>query len=463
MKLLSQCCSALPLCFWVSVGIAQNDPAPPKDSSQNPVLDGYAVAVLPLKIVSDDPGAAEFAGAVREALNKELLSVAGLHVVGDRLVLPYSDSGLTPVEIARAVGVGSVVHGQIWAPDDKWAVHLVHGDASGGEPPRSSSMGFRVKRISSGQSNGLADVAEVRDRVAQFGEQVESRLFPERRPDRAQLIAEMQAEILDTSLSDAERVKALEVMPRVMNASPSYVEARSQALSGPVASALAQIATYSDDARLRMQVWRALTNVDDPGLVAPLLSALANDQSDGVRIEAARRLAEGFRDAPGVLEAIDYAAEVDPSERVRKSIRFATSSEEKQAQELRTTILDTSASFDARWSALREYHLNDGALRELDGEIIISMVEMARSTENPHYALGVWTHLIGTDEPHLVEPLIEELEADPGDDMKSLAVRELGRFLGYPGVREALERVAAQDASLKIRETARLALDGPDR
>jgi hypothetical protein len=47
--------------------------------------------------------------------------------------------------------------------------------------------------------------------------------------------------------------------------------------------------------------------------------------------------------------------------------------------------------------------------------------------------------------------------------MKTLAVRELGRFLGYSGVREALERVAAQDASLKIREMARQALDGPDR
>jgi hypothetical protein len=47
--------------------------------------------------------------------------------------------------------------------------------------------------------------------------------------------------------------------------------------------------------------------------------------------------------------------------------------------------------------------------------------------------------------------------------MKALAVWELGRFLGYSGVREALERVAAQDASLKIREIARQALDGPDR
>jgi hypothetical protein len=299
--------------------------------------------------------------------------------------------------------------------------------------------------------------------VAQFGEHVEGALFPERRPDRAQLIAEMRAKVLDTSLSDAERVKALAAMPRVMNASPSYVEARSQALSGPVASALAHIATYADDARLRMTVWGALTGVDDPGLVAPLLSALANDVSGGVRIEAALRLAEGFRDAPGVLEAMEYAAETDPSERVRNSIRFATSTEAEQAQELRATILDTSASYNARWSALREFHLNDGAYRELDGEIIISMVDMARSAENPRTAVSLWAHLTGTEEPHLMEPLIEELEADPDDDMKTLAVRELGRFLGYSGVREALERVAAQDASLKIREMARQALDGPDR
>jgi len=326
-----------------------------------------------------------------------------------------------------------------------------------------SSSSFRVERISSGESSGLADLVELRDRVAQFGEHVEGSVFPERRPDQVQLIAEMRAKILDTSLSDTERVQGLWAMPRVINASPSYVEARSQALSGPVASALAQIATYSDNARLRTTVWMALTGVDDPGLVAPLLSALANDVNGGVRIEAALRLAEGFRYSPGVLEAMEYAAETDPSERVRKRIRFATSSEEEQAQELRATILDTSASYNARWSALREFHINDGAYRELDGEIIVSMVDMARSAENSRVALSVWAHLTGTEEPHLVEPLIEELKADPGDDMKSLAVRELGRFLGYSGVQEALERVAAQDASLKIREMARQALDGPDR
>ena len=114
-------------------------------------------------------------------------------------------------------------------------------------------------------------------------------------------------------------------------------------------------------------------------------------------------------------------------------------------------------------SALREFHLNDGAYRELDGEIIVSMVDMARSAESPHAALGVWAHLTGTEEPYLVEPLIEVLETDRGDDMKALAVWELGRFLGDSGVREALERVAAQEASSKIRTMARQALDGPNR
>ena len=373
-------------------------------------------------------------------------------------VVPYSGSDLSPIEIARAVGVGNVVSGEISTHDDLWTVHLEFSDARGVERPRGATVGSRFKRVGSGESEGLPNLVEVRDSVAEFAGYIGTALFPERQPDQAQVVGEMQAKILDASLSDAERVKAVEAMPHVRNASPSYLETRSQALSGPPASALAQIATRSVDPGLRIAVWNALTGVDDPNLITPLLFTLGNDTNDAVRIEAARRLIQSFRDAPVVQVALEYAAENDPSEQVRRRIRFETSSDAEQAQALRATVLDANASYGERLSALYEFHFSDGAFRDLDSEIVGSMVDMSRSADTPRARYRVWLHLTRTENTYVVEPLIEELEAASTDDMRTLAVRELGRFLDYPGVREALEQVAAQDESLKIREMASQAL-----
>lgn len=464
MKLLFPCCSVLPLYFWASVLLAQADPARSFEvTPQDLALDRYAVAVLPLKIVSDDPSASEFAGAVYEALVDELLSIDGVYVVDSGLVLPYSGSDLSPTEIARVVGVGNVVSGEISTHDDLWTLGLEYRDARGGERPGSSTSWARFKRVGPGESEGLPDLVEVRDRVAEFTEYIGTSLFPELRPDQQQVIAEMQAKILDASLSDAERVTAVDAMPHVRNASSSYVEARSQAFSGSVASALAQIATGSDNARLRLRIWTALSDVDDPNLISPLLVSLETDPNDAVRIEAALRLTETFRDAPGVQGALDYAVNNDPSEGVRKSIRFATLSEADQEQVLRATILDSSAPYNERVSALQKFQFNDGAYRDLGREIVVLMVDMARSADTPRARYRVWVNLTRTEDPYVVEPLIEELEAASSDDMKTLAVRVLGRFLDYPGVRGALEQVAARDASMKIRQMASEALDGPNR
>lgn len=464
MRVLSRCCFVLMLCLCASIARAQEGVATaPPAAQEGFALDRYAVAVLPLEILSEDSRASELAEAVYDALINELLSIDGIYVVDSGLVLPYTGSDLSPVEIARAIGVGNVVYGEITTHDKLWAVSLVRNDASRGEKPTGWRGFSYFKRIGSGESKGLPDLVQVRDWVAECSEDLMTALFPERQPDQQQVVAKMQAKILDTSSSDAARVGAVQALPHVINASPSYIATRSQAFSGPVASALAQIATHSVDASLRMRVWTALSGVDDPNLIAPLLFALENDAHPQVRGQAALRLIEGFRDAPGVREALEHAAQNDPSERVRKTIRFATLSESEQERELRATILNTSASYRERSSALRVFRFNDGARRELDSEIVVSMVDMARSADTPRARYRVWANLIKSEDPYVVEPLIEELEGVSNDDMNTLAVHELGRFLDYPGVREALEQVAADDASLKLRVMAREALDRVSR
>ena len=78
MKLLSRCRCVLPLFFWASMVPAQDDPAAGLEvAPQGLALDRYAVAVLPLRFVTEDPRASEFAEAVYEALIDELLSIDG--------------------------------------------------------------------------------------------------------------------------------------------------------------------------------------------------------------------------------------------------------------------------------------------------------------------------------------------------------------------------------------------------
>lgn len=77
------------------------------------------------------------------------------------------------------------------------------------------------------------------------------------------------------------------------------------------------LAQTTQDAATRADVWRQLSHVTDRSLLAPLLDSLQNDASDEVREEAAETLADFLPD-PAAKSALEYAAQYDPDEGVRR-------------------------------------------------------------------------------------------------------------------------------------------------
>ena len=239
------------------------------------------------------------------------------------------------------------------------------------------------------------------------------------------MIAEAQAMVLDASLSDSERLDALRELPS------GGVEVRSEA----VVIAAVQIAMSSDESRVRAGVWRELARVDDPYLVQPLLHALASDPAENVREKAAEALVRSFLDEPGVQDALEYAAESEASEWLRNEIHRSLLSETERQEESRATVLDTTKTDRERLSALGELWMGTAGLgrsnpEALSGEVVVAMVEMARSSDSPRIRSDVWSYLHGTSDPYLVQPLLDALANDSDERVRDVAARELTEFLG---------------------------------
>ncbi|MFO1054496.1 MAG: HEAT repeat domain-containing protein [Planctomycetota bacterium] len=84
---------------------------------------------------------------------------------------------------------------------------------------------------------------------------------------------------------------------------------------------MVRIGLGSTDESIRADVWRqADGRSHSPRIVPGLLRALAQDSSENAREEAAETLAE-YRSDPSVVAALQFAAEGDASEKVRRQAR----------------------------------------------------------------------------------------------------------------------------------------------
>jgi len=163
-----------------------------------------------------------------------------------------------------------------------------------------------------------------------------------------------------------------------------------------------------------------MTSVDDPYLIQPLLYSLANDENEAVRVAAVKAL-RYFSDEPGVEEVLSNARIHDPSEIVREEIRFSMLSDAEQREDLRATALNTALSDTERSEALtRFFHMSDMAPLP-DSELTVAMAELARSAASPRTRLNVWVTMLGSDDPSLVQPLLDTLATDPDKDVRELA------------------------------------------
>jgi len=467
MRILLPCCAAITLYLCVLPLAAQEDGSTNSINPQEQLaLDNTTLAVLPLEVLSTDPRAPSVAAAINEAILSRLSSIAGLNVVASDSVLPFADSPLAPEEIARVLGVGSVLKASLQIRDRHWGVYLQQIDAQDGERIWTSSWQLpRVARDGGLYAVGGIDFdARLQELASSVAEGVEKKFFPERTPDRQQVIAEGRVKFLNFGLSDRARLHALnEAWPLVGNAASSYEDQRSAALSGAVAVAAAQIAIDANDPGIRAEVWRQMAGVGDPHLIQPLLHALANDDSERVRREAAKTLRD-FLDEPSVQDALEYAGENDDSEWVRGKIRFSMLPEAEQQEEFLMTALDTTKTDKERLSALFRLRYDSRFTRRaLSDEVIIAMAQLARSSDSPRTRLHVWSLLTKTGDTYLVPPMAEALVTDPDEGVRATVARGLGEFLGYPGVREDLEEALLNDTSPLVRKAAKEALGSVNR
>ena len=183
MKAILTCCAAITLCLGVLPLVAQEDGSTDSTNLQEQLaLDNTALAVLPLEVLSTDPRAPSVAAAINEAILSRLSLIAGLNVVAGDSVLPFADSPLAPEEIARVLGVGTVLKVNLQIRDEHWELYLQQIDAEDGEPFWTSSWILpRVARDGGLYAVGGIDFdARLRRLASSVAEGVENRFFPKR-------------------------------------------------------------------------------------------------------------------------------------------------------------------------------------------------------------------------------------------------------------------------------------------
>ncbi len=116
--------------------------------------------------------------------------------------------------------------------------------------------------------------------------------------------------VLDTTLTDWERWRAFYGLREE--------HAVDSGLDPELHAALVELARSASDSGTRRSIWNWLSQVDDPGLVDPLLSTLTSDPDEEVR-EVVVRALQQYLGQPGVVEALESVLVTDTSPLVRSA------------------------------------------------------------------------------------------------------------------------------------------------
>lgn len=423
------------------------------------VLDPSAVVVLPVEPLSADPKYSDLAAAIYDELLSQLAAIEGIYIVDPELVEPYAASSLDPAEIARHLGAATVLQSGVHAEARGYGIRMKCIDAQTGKQHFSSgSRSYWDWEPQSGTDD------KIRDLISYAAESVEESIFSNRQPDFQQESVKATATILDTSLSVAQRLEALNKLPRGQMAGfPHQYTDGGAALSGEVAIAAAQLASESQDPSVKISIWRIMAGVADSSLVQPLVHSLNSDKDAGVRKEAAKALAVHL-DEPGVWDALEMAAAHDPDSHVRSAAHFTMSSPEDRREVLRTTAMDVSLPEQERRTAMFKlwYHFGYDDPMPADEELTAAMVNLAKTAKDPKTRGSVWSSMGRMGGSEIVKPLIEALSEEPSETVRESVVGSLLKVIDEPGVREALASAQSKDTSPLVRQAAERVLGGAE-
>jgi len=274
--------------------------------------------------------------------------------------------------------------------------------------------------------------------------------------NREQTPAELRAMVLSSELSDDQRLRALYWLRPSPIGGQIVIQATTERLRGQIAMAAVEIATNSDDPRIKNFVWQALTGVLDDNLIEPLIHATATGVAAG-GVAAVRALA-CFRGNPIVDEALRNIQDAAPEEGIRRVAHLALLTDAELHRELRATALDDSETIVNRRLAIAELSTRHSHALPLDREFSLGMVEFAKSLRLPQARWQIWYMLGQGGNEHFIQPAIEALNNDPDESVRNTIVGSLDEYVGYAGVRDAFEAIRMNDPSSLVRERAEAVL-----
>src|SRR5690606_31498991 len=305
--------------------------------------------------------------------------------------------------IAQQLGAGSVL---VVTPDN-WC--------------RATQYDSQTGTVRAGLMSGSAEPGA--DGWQSFAERVAAAVRDATLHDRATVLAEARATVLNTALGDRERVSALFELNRARPGSRRIAGVLDEAV---VATAV-QIGMTSSDAQARSGAWLGLRGVDDHYVLEPLLHALANDPDERARLQAALALST-FLAEPGVKEALQRAAAEDPSQHatvdccvatVREAAQRASLTDDELVRWVRQTVLDETLSTRERLVPLAMTPDNRSVyVDELGDDAALAAFDLAARGSGNIGIRGVALEALartrqaarsGAGNPELVAPLLNVL------------------------------------------------------
>jgi hypothetical protein len=331
-----------------------------------------------------------------DAIVEQLRAIVGLNVIAGPRVSSFDSAGLDDWQIARELGAGYLL---VVSTQNGCNAYLHDARSS---DARATIGGAMYGGATFPPANGWSG----------FASSVASSLRKNLLEDPATRIVEAQAAVLNSALSDGERVYALYGLQDRTRPIPG-------AFNSAVVAAAAQIGVSSPDASARALAWVNLRHVDDPYLIQPLLQSLATDIDEDVRMQAALTL-NTFLDEPGVREALLRAAAEDSSREpsvtcciptVREAAEWASVANEDLAAWARGKLLDENLPTRSRlfWFGAG---MPDGRfvmLRDLGDDAPAVIFEIGRSEADPRVRQMAWRALIASARnPDYVPLLVDD-------------------------------------------------------
>lgn len=390
-----------------------------------------------------------------DAVTAELRALGGLNVVADssafRMTSPAEGMSLSErdQEIARSHGAGYVLrvsteHGCNFALFNSLAGAGILDAGGGGVDPQ----GGREYAFAKGIAQGV-HIHILGDNTVPSG---------------------ARSELLNPGLSDRDRTIALARLLQGRGNGLRNQESARNLFDKDVLAAVIQLGTKSPDAEVRSRVWTMLRESTDPAVIQPLLYVIANDADKSVRFQAIQSVRK-FLDAPGVREALQRAATMDPdsqlerfccTETVREAAERASVPDSEFLAWVRGKLLDESLPGRSRLINMMG-RSSDGrfvsGFSRVGNDLAAVVLEIAQRDPNPRVRAMAWD-VMWSNQPdrefalkELVPVLLKDLETSTNERVRAGAARILFGYRDNAEVQEAIQR-AQSDDSLMVRRAA---------